>query len=194
MDARAVLEEGEPRPMPDGTPPLGRAIRLFGNKYGYIAITAPPIGERLLLVSALDYLTSQIEEHRDGAHEPAFVLNASGVSPASSAQNIKQLAETLLAFAAEQKSALVERRKYAIYNTWLNLLNAKTELEQQRKRRIGYSSWEPSGSAIRFILRPGVDPSTLDEQDIRVEVSSELEFTGTVVSVSDDSVLVVPND
>jgi len=51
-------------------------------------------------------------------------------------------------FVAEQKSAMVEKRRQSIYNTWLNLLTAKTELERKRRKRIEYSKLEPSGSAI----------------------------------------------
>lgn len=193
-DPRAVLEDGEGKPTPDGAPPLGRTIRLFGNKYGYIAIMAPPAGDKLLLVSALEYLTSHLEECRDEAYEPAYALALAGVTSSASAENIRKLQEALLDFEATQKADLVERRKQAIYNTWLGLLNAKTELEQRRKRQIRYIEVEPSGAAVRFLLSQGTDTGVLDEQDVRVELANDREFTGTVVSLSDDSVLVVPND
>lgn len=193
-DARVVVDPGEPKPMPDGGPPMGRAVRLFGNKYGYIGVINAPAGDKLRLVSALEYMTSQIEEYREGALEPAYAFNTSGVTLASSAQSIKQLQEALVEFEADQKAALVARRGQAIYNTWLNLLNAKSELEHQRKHRIGYSQRELLGSIIHFVLFDGADSSVLDEQDIRVEVSGDLEFAGTVVSVSEDGVRVIPND
>ena len=193
-DVRLTLEEGEPRPMPDGTPALGRAMRLYGKKYGYIAVLAPPNGERLLLVSALDYLSSQLEELRDESYEPAYRVAFAGVAVASSGDNIRRLQEALLEFDATRKSQLVERRKQAIYNTWLGLLNAKSELEQQRKRQVRYIGLEPSGSAVRLFLGQGIETSVLDEQDVRVELAGEREFSGTVVSVADDSILLVPSE
>lgn len=191
-DARVLRQP--PRTRPDEPPTTEEfAIRLFGNTYGYIAVVRPNEG-KVLLVSALDYPTSQIEEHREEALEPAFNFDFKGTVPFTSAENIKQLQEVLIEFEATRKSALVERRKAAIYNTWLNLLNAKTELESQRRRRIPYAKRETSDAAVRFILSEGAEPTVLDNQDIRVEISDDFAFMGTVVSVMDDSVLVSISD
>lgn len=182
------------RPNADGSAPLGPTIKVLGNKYGYLGVMAPPLGDKLLLVSALEYVPSQLEEYRDDALESAYEFSFSSISSSVSVENIKKLQESLVEFVAEQKSAMVEKRRQSIYNTWLNLLTAKTELERKRRKRIEYSKLEASGSAIKFFFQPGAEIACLDDQDVRIELGGKIDFTGTVVSIFDDSVLVSPND
>ena len=191
--AACVHEPGEPRPGPDGSPPLGRTIRLLGSRYGYIAIMAPPQGEKLLLVSALEQSSSEAERNRENAAPSDYGFYLSGVLPTASSNNIAALQDELAKFGADQKAVRVEQQKQAIYKTWLDLLSAKTELERQRKRRFSYSDYEISAGVVRFSLALASDAQSLADQDIQIE-SGEDSFSGSVVSVSDMSVLVQPGE
>jgi hypothetical protein len=189
QSASYIHDPGEPRPGPDGSPPLGRSIRLLGGRYGYVAIMAAPAGEKLLLVSALEQSSSESERNREEATPARYEFCFGGVLPNSSGGNIVKLQDELLQFGADQKVSRIQQRQQAIYKTWLDLLSAKTELERQRKRRFSYSDLEISGSVIRFVVANGNDTRPLDGQDIQVETESGETFTGLVVSLSEGYVV-----
>lgn len=190
--AAYVHEPGEPRPAADGSAPLGKTIRLLGSRYGYIAIMAQPTGERLVLVSALEQSPSEAERNHDDAAPALYDFGFGGAIPAVSAAHIRALQDELLQFGADQKALRVQQRQQAIYRTWLDLLNAKTELERQRKRRFRYSDWEVTGGFVRFSV--GADVRLLDDQDIQVEIAADESFSGSVISIADGSVSVLPGD
>lgn len=194
VSASYVHEPGEPRPGPDGSPPLGKTIRLLGSRYGYIAIMAPPAGDKLLLVSALEQSSSEAERNREEAAISEYEFCLSGILPTVSSGNIAKLQDELSVFGADQKAARVERQKQAIYRTWLDLLSAKTELERQRKRRFSYSDYEVSAGVIRFSLALSSDAMALADQDVQVDIGAGDSFSGTVVSVGDANVLVQPGE
>lgn len=192
--ASCVHDPGEPRSGQDGSPSLGKSIRLLGDRYGYIAIMAPPKGEKLLLVSALEQSSSDGERNRDDALPSAYDYSFGGLLPTVSSGNIVKLQDELLQFGADLKASKVQQRQQAIYKTWLDLLSAKTELERQRKRRFAYSDYEASGSVIRFTVNNSADVQSLCDQDIQVESVSGETFSGSVVSVSEGSVSVQPGE
>lgn len=194
MTASCVHEPGEPRLGPDGKAPLGRTIRVLGSRYGYIAIMAAPAGEKLLFVSALEQSSSEAERNRDDAALSEYDFSFGGVLPTVSNGNIVKLQDELLQFGADQKVARVQQRQQAIYKTWLDLLSAKTELERQRKRRFAYTNCEVSGGATRFTLTLSADVQSLADQDVQVEVGGADMFSGSVVSVNGETVLVQPGE
>ena len=194
QSAFCIHDPAEPRPGPDGSAPLGRLIRLLGGRYGYVALMAPPAGEKLLLISALEQSASESERNREAASPSRYEFSFGGVLPITSAGNIVKLQDELLQFGADQKADRFQQRQKAIYKTWLDLLSAKTELERQRKRRCPYRDIEISGSVIRFLVANGADTRTLDGQDIQADSESGETFTGTVISVSDVSVVVQPGE
>lgn len=187
-----VHDPVEPRPNQDGTPALGRTIRLLGGRYGYIAIMAPPAGEKLLLVSALEQSSSDAERSRDDAAPAKYEFCFGGVLGTVSRTNIVSLQDELLLFGADQKVSRIQQRQQAIYKTWLDLLSAKTELERQRKRRFGYVDYEASGGVIRFTLSAVVDVEVISDHDVQVDVGNGDVFSGAVVSVSENFVTVQP--
>ena len=191
----AVCEHDKagPKPHPDGSAPLGRAIRLYGSRYGYVALMMPPSGERLLLVSALDIAPSDMERNRERGLSSDFDFRFSGAPVAASAAGISTLNEDLLQFGADQKVSQLKQREQAIYKTWLDLLSAKTELERGRKLRFRYEQLELAGGLVRFRLGAGQVATLLEEADVCVELGNRNSFFGTVVSIGDDSVLVQPN-
>lgn len=178
----------EPNKPASGQP----AIRLLGQRYGYIAVTEDPDRNKLRLVTALDIPESEMDRDRERAYDARLTFAISGVPPQESAANLSMLHQELYEFAATQKVLQLEQRKQAIYRTWLDLLSAKTELERQRKHKVGYDGFEPSGNAIRFTLSDGSDPSLLDEEDVCIEAPNG-SFVGSVVSASDDSIVVMPS-
>lgn len=192
--AACIHDTGEPRPGPDGSAPLGRTIRLLGSRYGYIAIMAPPLGDKLLLVSALEQSSSEAERNREEAAASEYVFCFAGVLPTASSSNITNLQDELAKFGADQKAVRVEQRKQAIYRTWLDLLSAKTELERQRKRRVGYTDYEVAGGVIRFSTGLASDAQYLADQDVQIDIGGGEMFSGSVVSISDASVSVQPSE
>lgn len=181
-----------PRANSDGSAALGRTIRLLGGRYGYIAIMAPPAGEKLLLVSALEQSSSDAERNRDDATPSQYEFCFGGVLPNSSNGNIVSLQDELLQFGADQKVNRIQQRQQAIYKTWLDLLSAKTELERQRKRRFSYVDYESSGGVIRFVLSAVADVQSLSDHDVQVDVGKGDMFSGEVVSVNENFVSVKP--
>jgi len=192
-DAICEHDNKEPKPNPDGSAPLGRALRLYGGRYGYIAVTEVPDGQKMLLVSALDFSPSEMEKHRERGYEPEFGFSFNGVASHLSASNITALNDHLLQFGADQKVALLKQREQAIYRTWLNLLSAKTELERGRKRRYRYEELEPAGETVRFRITAGQAVCLTEDDDVRVETGTRDAFFGTVVSLVDDFLLVQSN-
>ncbi|WMY08079.1 AAA domain-containing protein [Paraburkholderia phenoliruptrix] len=190
--AAYVHEPGEPRPAADGSAPLGKTIRLLGSRYGYIAVMAPPAGEQLLLVSALEQAPSDAERNRDEAAPAIYEFTFSGAMASVSAANIRDLQDELLRFGADQKALRVQQRQQAIYRTWLDLLSAKTELERQRKRRFPYRNFEVSAGFLRFAV--STDGRYLADQDIQIEITADDSFSGSVISVGDGHVSVQPGD
>ncbi len=192
-DSIGEHDKVDPKPHPDGTPPLGKAIRLYGSRYGYVAVMAPPNGQRLVLVSALDIPPSEMERRRDHSCKTGYRFVFSGVSTEESLRHVADLNELLLQFGADQKVQILKQREQAIYKTWLDLLSAKTELERGRKLRFRYEKFEASGSMVRFKLASGQRVEVLEEQDIRVELPNGDFYFGTVVSVLDDVALIQAN-
>ncbi|WP_096696907.1 serine/threonine-protein kinase [Polaromonas sp. AER18D-145] len=192
-DAICEHEKGEPKPHPDGTASLGKAVRIYGSRYGYVAVMTPPDGQRLLLVSALDIPPSDMERRRDHSCRTGYRLAFSGISNDESSRNVADLNELLLQFGADHKVQLLKQREQAIYRTWLDLLSAKTELERGRKLRFRYERFEASGSTVRFKLTPGQPVTVLEEQDIRVELPNGDFYLGTAISVVDDVALIQAN-
>lgn len=189
-DARVSSEAGSRNPAATTNP----ALRLLGDRYGYISIVAPENPDRLLLISALELPTAQLEERRDEALAPQCQFAFTGVPAASSRLSIQSLADDLAKFSADQKVALVEKRAQAIFNTWLNLLNAKTELERKRKRSFPYEDVEQSGAVVRFHIPDGLDTKLLEDEDVQIEIDGERTFLGTTVSVRDNLVVVLPSE
>ncbi len=187
-------EKGEPRQQPDGSEQVGRSVRIYGERYIYIAVPVPPEGHRLRLVTALEPSVADLERSRERAYRLPFKLSFDGTLPKVSGENISSLDEKLLQFAGDQKIQLLQHREQALYRTWLDLLSAKTELERKRKRRVPYEKVEPVGATVRLILPRGQDSQFLEEQDVQVEVSANDTFFGTVISVGDNVVVVQPTE
>ena len=194
--AEAVCEHdrGEPKPQADGSEQAGRAIRLLGNRYIYIAVAVPPDAQRLRLVTALEPSLSDLERSRERAFQQSFRFAFDGAIPRSSGESIEALNDQLLRFGADQKVQLLQHREQAIYRTWLDLLTAKTELERKRKRKLRYEKCEVAGATVRFTLGRGQELRFLAEQDVRIELEESEDFFGNVVSVGDTYVLVQPSE
>ena len=193
IDSVCEHEMKEQKAQPDGTPSMGKAIRIYGSRYGYIAVVAPPDGQRLLLITALELAPSDLERRRDQSCPHGYLFAFSGVSSTDSSRSIAELNELLLQFAANRKIDLLKQRELAIYRTWLDLLSAKTELERNRKHRLRYEKIDFSGASVRFKLVAGQQVSSLDEQDVRIELENGDVFLGTVISVIENTALVQPN-
>lgn len=194
VDVVCEHDKADRKPHPDGSEQLGRAIRLLGNRYIYVAVMTPPDGQRLRLVTALEPTLSDLERSRDRAFQAAFRFAFEGAIPRASGESIEALNEQLLRFGADQKVQLLQHREQAIYRTWLDLLTAKTELERKRKRKLRYERCEVAGATIRFSLGPGQEPRVLAEQDVRIELEESDDFVGTVISVGDSFALVQPSE
>ena len=186
-------ERSEPRSNPEGTPSNGRAVRIYGQRYGYVGKIAPPDEQKLVLVSALDLGASDIERSRERSFDARYRFAFTGTLPVDSRDRLAEFNDALLQFSADQKIVLKSQREQAIYRTWLDLLGAKAELERTRKRKFRYESFEQTGSAVQFKLPDGTDTSGLAEQDIRIELKDG-EFRGSVVSVSDSAVVAQPSE
>ena len=169
-----------------------RSFRLYGGKYGYVALLNNSDG-RLLLVASLEYQPSEIDRKRSNATDPGVRFVLSGTSSPASSEALDGLLDRLLTFSADQKQRKLEQRELALYQTWVDLLSAKTELEKMRCVRLPYAGCEASGEFVRLKLKPDTDASTLVGQDVMIQVGRLGEFRGKAVSRSDGNLVIRPS-
>lgn len=170
----------------------GRSFRVYGGTYGYIAVREDA-GNRLLLVSALEYQPSDLERRRGNAADPEVRFVHSGATNQASSDALGALLDRLLAFTADQKERWLEQRGQELYRKWVDLLSAKTELERGRRLRLPYVDRGPAGEFVRLKMRPGVDPSGMVGQDVFIPAGEQGEFRGKVISRTEDGVLMRPS-
>lgn len=169
-----------------------RSFRVYGGKYGYIAIRDSS-GGKLLLVSALEYQPSEIDRRRNNAADPGVRLALSGTTNQVSSETLEGLLDRLLAFSADQKQRRLEQREMALYQTWVDLLSAKTELEKMRCVRLPYAGREASGEFVRLKMKPDTDASALVGQDVMIVAGRLGEFRGRAVSRLDGDLIIRPS-
>lgn len=170
----------------------GRSFRIFGQKYGYTAVIDDS-QEKLLLVSALEFAPSELESKRNRACTVDYKFAMRGALGPDARVAVDGLLEQVLAFSADQKQRAMELREQALYKTWLDLLSAKTDLEKQRKISARYQKVEASNEFVRLILSQGFDASILADKDVIIDTGSKT-FSGSVISYSDNSILIRPNE
>lgn len=171
----------------------GQSYRVFGSSYGYIAVREEA-GNRLLLVSALDYQPSELERRRNNAADAQVRMMMSGVANQASRDEIESLLDRLVEFTSDQKERWMEQRSQELYRKWVDLLSAKTELERRRCLRVPYVDREQSGEFVVFKIKKGVDVAGLLGQDVVIHTAGRGgEFRGTIVSRSDEGVLMRPS-
>lgn len=158
-----------------------RSIRIYGERYGYIAVRDGADGNTLKLVSASDPPIAELERYRENSQPCSFEFAYSGSGRLHSAAHITELRLQLESFASEQKVLAIHNAQQEIYRTWLNLLSAKTELENSRRRIFRYEEMRVAGAVIEFKLAPGSDMQALDDKDIRIDCA-EGEFLGSVIA------------
>jgi hypothetical protein len=145
------------------------------------------------LVAALEYQPSEIDRKRSNAADPGVRLALSGTTSQASSEALDSLLDRLLTFSADQKQRKLEQRELALYQTWVDLLSAKTELEKMRCVRLAYAGREASGEFVRLKLKPDTDASALVGQDVMVQAGRLGEFRGKAVNRSDGHLIIRPS-
>lgn len=181
------------RPKPGEDPSKERALRLLGNRYGYIAIADDESPGVLKLISANEILLSDMERDRDNAMPMNCNFSLVGLYRQESQRALAEIRMRLSEFTSEQKLQRLEQGRQQMFKTWLDLLSAKTDLENIRKKAFHYDRHESSGGLIVFVLRGGQDASVLEDKDIQLETSSGT-FVGSVISVAGNKIKVQPSD
>lgn len=169
-----------------------RAIRLIGNRFVYVAVADWEDSKSLKLVTLLDLPLSELERLRERGMESEYCFLTAGASVDSSG-NIDSLFQSLDIFSADQKLANVRSAEQAIYRTWLDLLQAKSDLETSRRKSLGYNGVEIRGATIEFHADQNSDPSVLDDADVKVRCEFDECLVGAVVGVNGNVVRVVPS-
>ncbi|MBU2289077.1 MAG: protein kinase, partial [Gammaproteobacteria bacterium] len=186
------LEGARMEELPPTAEKPDRSFRVYGGKYGYTALRDSS-GGKLVLVAALEYQPSEIDRKRNNAADPEVRLALSGTTSQASNEALDSLLDRLLTFSADQKQRKLEQRELALYQTWVDLLSAKTELEKMRCVRLAYSGREGSGEFVRLKLKPDTDGSALVGQDVMVQAGRLGEFRGRAVSRSEGSLIIRPS-
>lgn len=186
------LEGARMEELPSTPDKPDRSFRVYGGKYGYTALR-DTTGGKLLLVAALEYQPSEIDRKRNNAADPEVRLALSGTTSQASSEALDGLLDRLLTFAADQKQRKLEQRELALYQTWVDLLSAKTELEKMRRVRLAYAGREATGEFVRLKLMPDTDGSALVGQDVMVQAGRLGEFRGKAVSRSDGHLIIRPS-
>lgn len=186
------LEGARMEELPSTPDKPDRSFRVYGGKYGYTALR-DNTGGKLLLVAALEYQPSEIDRKRNNAADPEVRFALSGTTGQASSEALDGLLDRLLTFAADQKQRKLEQRELALYQTWVDLLSAKTELEKLRCVRLAYAGREATGEFVRLKLKPDTDGSALVGQDVMVQAGRLGEFRGKAVSRSDGHLIIRPS-
>lgn len=186
------LEGARMEELPPTAEKPDRSFRLYGGKYGYTALR-DSAGGKLVLVAALEYQPSEIDRKRSNAADPEVRFALSGTTSQVSSEVLDSLLDRLLTFSADQKQRKLEQRELALYQTWVDLLSAKTELEKMRCVRLPYAGRDVSGEFVRLKLKPDTDASALIGQDVMVHAGRLGEFRGRAVSRSDGILIIRPS-
>ncbi len=193
MGAAGAMQPPAVQSSPSTAPQSEYSIRLIGSRYGYYAVPTED-GAKLKLTTALEYPPSMLEAERDKASPLSFGFARDGVPSAKSEENLRLLTQHLVEFEARQKEELAQKRATQIFDTWLNLLFAKTELERRRRRNLEYTNVTVAGGTYRFTLSHAEEAASLLEQDVRVEGARGREYCGVVIAVDADAVVTVPTE
>lgn len=170
----------------------GKSFRVYGGKYGYTLV--PDQQEnKLTLVSALDYAPSDLERRRSAACSLNYRFVLSGVGPMQSHMHLVDLYEQLLTFEGDKKLHQLEQREMLLYQTWLNLLSAKSELEKRRKISVHYERANVNGEYLQLKLEAESDGAALLDQDVQIG-SGKSAFRGLAISVSGTEMLISPSE
>jgi len=170
-----------------------RSILIYGDRYGYVAVRDELQPGILKLVSANDPPIFELERSREGAMPFEFEVAFGGVPLTQSVGNISTLRQRLDEFSAEQKLRAIEQHRQQLFRTWLDLLSAKTDLENSRKLTYRYTDYSTSGGLLELKLGTGANTSPLEDQDIRIETEDGT-FLGTVIGSQGDVIRVLPSE
>lgn len=192
-DLKDAVCQFDSMPRADVSSPSERSIRVYGERYGYIAVRDGVHGQKLKLVSASDPPLAEMERNRDHSLPCPFNLLLAGEVLARSEANIGELRTALDQFSAELKLQAIQHAQQQVYRTWLDLLSAKTELENTRKCVFRYVDIGSVGGMVEFRLAPGAELSLLEDKDVRVE-RPEGDFLGSVISVDQGVLRVQPSN
>lgn len=186
------MEDARMEDLPVTAEKPDRSFRIYGGKYGYTVLRDSSHG-KLILVAALEYQPSEIDRKRSNAADPEVRFALSGTTSQASSEALDGLLDRLLVFSADQKQRKLEQRELALYQTWVDLLSAKTELEKMRCVRLPYAGCEASGEFVRLKLKPDTDASALVGQDVMILAGRLGEFRGRAVSRFDGNLVIRPS-
>ena len=174
-------------------PKQERALRILGERYGYIAVADNDAPSTLKMTAAYEIPVSDMERDRDNAMPMNCDFAFGGLAKVESIQTITTVRQRLNEFSTELKLRRIEQVRQQMFRAWLDLLTAKTKLEASRRRTIVYDKVDVSGGLILFKARDGQDISVLEDKDIQVEVPDGT-FLGNVVGIASKIVRVQPSD
>lgn len=178
----------------EGAPPdKEKALRIFGERYGYIALADEEVPSTLKFVAAHEIPVSDMERNRDCAMPMSCGFSFGGLARSESIRTISAVRQRLNEFSSERKLQIIEQNRQQMFRTWLDLLAAKTELEKSRKKAFNYDRVDVSGGVVTFSVHGGQDVSILEDREVKVGVSDGT-FLGTVVGVVNQLVRVQPSD
>lgn len=174
-------------------PSKEKAIRVLGERYGYIAVADEEVPSTLKLIAAHEIPLSDMERDRENAMAMNCGFAFGGLAKPESIRTISLVRERLNEFSTEQKLRRIEQARQQMFRTWLDLLTAKTELENSRRRSFSYDKVDFAGGLVAFKARDGQDVSVLEDKDIKIDVPDGT-FLGTVVGITNQIVRVQPSD
>lgn len=189
-----VLEDlaqatGEQEPDHAERPEWG--MRLYGAKYGYIG-RMDELRTRIVLVSARDYSVSELERKSKQAFDLGVRLGFAGASTHSSGLAFDSMREQLASAQELRKHRLLEEQERKLFNKWLDLLSAKSDLEKQRRVALRYDKREEHQEFLRLTLQDGQEAAALADQPVVISVGKREEFQGMVVRALDHMLLIRP--
>ena len=159
---------------------------LIGGSFSYrVIVDTNGITGVLRAISALRPAPSVIDDMRDDAFEApyGFVCGPTTfVSPTNDA--ITELVLRLSEWDQDRKVQLQKKREAYIFQKWLNLLLAKSELEQRKRTPLSYESVSIKGNLAEFMLTERASEEELLGQNRKVDLGDRRFLCGDVQDVA----------
>ncbi len=187
-----VRPDSQQNPSGAAQSPTEEMYLLIGTSLSYRIVVDPKSGiASARVVSAVKLNPSTIDEMREDSFESpsSFVCGSSPVATVSS-NAVLDLVSRISEWDQDRKVRLQKKRESFIYQKWLSLLLAKTELEQNKRTPLEYEAVSIKGKLAEFTLTKKVSEEELLGQSRKVDLGEKKFLCGDVQDVSGNQVTI----
>lgn len=168
-------------------------FQVFGANIRYHFAIDQRSQAHFAILNAWKSSSAQLESLRYSSLVPLCRF-AFGVppNPATSAQELQDLALAIEEHEAERKIQDAERRELELFQVWNRILAAKSDIERAKERPLTYRHWEQDGSRIKFTVNEPLEEDVIG-QPRRVVCEDRPVILGEVESVDGNCLVLYVN-